>query len=185
MTKKQPDLLTERLRLRPFTLQDAPVVQTLAGNRAIAENTFHIPHPYGDGMAATWIRRHQPEFESGKGVTFAITLRQTNELMGAIGLGIKEIHQRAELGYWIGVPYWSNGYCTEAARAMLDYGFNQLHLNRIFAEHFARNPASGRVMQKIGMAYEGTLRQHMRKWEQFEDMKVYSILREEFNILAT
>jgi len=64
---------------------------------------------------------------------------------------------------------------------LLAYGFQQLQLNRIFAEHFDSNPASGRVMQKIGMTYEGTLRQHMRKWEQFEDMKVYSILQEAFN----
>ncbi len=132
-------------------------------------------------MAEAWIHCHQPEFEPGESVTYAVTLRQTGELLGAIGLSIKALHRRAEMGYWVGVPYWGNGYCSEAARALLAYGFHQLQLNRIFAEHFASNPASGRVMQKIGMTYEGTLRQHMCKWEQFEDMKVYSILREEFN----
>jgi len=176
----QPELLTERLRLRPFLLTDALRVQELAGDHAVAKGTFNIPHPYEDGMAEAWIRCHQPEFESGKNVTYAITLRQTGELLGAIGLSIKEIHQRAEMGYWIGVPYWGNGYCSEAAHAILEYGFHRLQLNRIFAEHFASNPASGRVMQKIGMTYEGTLRQHMRKWKQYEDMKIYSILRDEF-----
>ncbi|KAA3660069.1 MAG: N-acetyltransferase [Chloroflexi bacterium] len=178
--KIQSDLLTERLLLRSFLLTDAPRVQKLAGDRAVAEGTFNIPYPYENGMAEAWIRSHQPAFESGNSVTYAITLRPTGELLGAIGLSIKELHQRAELGYWVGVPYWGNGYCSEAARALLAYGFHQLQSNRIYAEHFASNPASGRVMQKIGMTYEGTLRQHMRKWEQFEDMRVYSILQEEF-----
>ena len=85
---------------------------------------------------------------------------------------------RAELGYWIGKPYWGQGYCTEAARATLDFGFEQLGLNRIFAHHFARNPASGRVMQKIGMTREGRLRQHVKKWDAFEDLELYGILKD-------
>lgn len=182
---KQPELLTERLRLRPFTLADAPRVQKLAGDAAIADTTYNIPHPYETGMAEAWIGYHPHDFDAGINATFAIALLKTDELLGAIGLSIKKMHQRAEMGYWIGVPYWGKGYCTEAARAMLKYGFRQLQLNRIVAEHFARNPASGRVMQKLGMTFEGTLRQHMQKGAQFEDMKVYGILRDEFVTLAT
>jgi ribosomal-protein-alanine N-acetyltransferase len=174
---RQPELTTERLLLRPFALADAPIVQQLAGDEAIASTTGTIPHPYEDGMAEEWIRTHPKAFEEGKGVIFAITLCEDKTLIGAIGLTIERDHERAELGYWIGKPYWGNGYCTEAARAVLNYGFAELGLNRIYATHFSRNPASGRVMEKIGMACEGCQRQHFRKWGTFEDLKVYAILR--------
>ena len=83
------------------------------------------------------------------------------------------------MGYWMGVPYWNHGYCSEAARALVAHGFQQMGLHRIYAFHFVRNPASGRVMQKAGMTYEGTLRQHVKKWERYEDLTAYGILRSE------
>jgi RimJ/RimL family protein N-acetyltransferase len=80
----------------------------------------------------------------------------------------------------MGVPFWNHGYCSEAARALVTYGFEQMGLHRIYAFHFARNPASGRVMQKAGMTCEGTLRQHVKKWERYEDLVAYGILRSEY-----
>jgi RimJ/RimL family protein N-acetyltransferase len=177
---KRPTLNTERLVLRPFTLADAADVQRLAGDRAIASTTLNIPHPYEDGMAEEWIGTHQEEFEGGKSATFAIARAQDAALLGAISVAIRQQHRHAELGYWVGKPYWGNGYCTEAARAVLDYGFRVLDLNRIYARHLARNPASGRVMIKAGMQYEGCMRQHVLKWDVFEDVKFYGILRCEY-----
>jgi len=101
----------------------------------------------------------------GKEVVFAINLKESGELIGAIGMALKLDQELAELGYWIGKPYWSRGYCTEAARVVLHFVFTELHLNRVYAHHFSHNPASGRVMQKIGMHHEGRLRQHVKKWE--------------------
>lgn len=175
-----PRLITDRLILRPFTLADASNVQHLAGDWAIADTTLNIPHPYEDGMAEEWISHHAEQFASREQVTLAITLRTTNTLVGAIGLRLTLRFARAEMGYWIGKPYWGRGYGTEAARAMLAYGFGELQLHKIFATHLVRNPASGRVMQKIGMTYEGTLREHVQKWGVFEDIKVYGILRSEY-----
>ncbi|MEM8530587.1 MAG: GNAT family N-acetyltransferase [Chloroflexota bacterium] len=177
---QQPTLNTERLLLRSFTLTDAPIVQRLAGSRAVADTTLNIPHPYPDGAAAQWIGTHQQAFANTTGVIFAIVLRETNELCGAISLGITKQHHRAEMGYWLGVSYWNQGYTTEAARTLLGYGFNELQLHRINAHHLTRNPASGRVMQKIGMTYEGTLREHICKGEQLEDIVCYGILRREW-----
>jgi RimJ/RimL family protein N-acetyltransferase len=177
---KQPELRTERLLLRPFTPDDAPTVKRLAGDRAVADTTLNIPHPYEEGMAEEWIATHAEQFEQGQSVTFAIVLRASRELIGAIGLGINQTHQRAEMGYWIGKPYWNNGYATEAARAVLEYGFEVQKLNRIHASYFARNPASGRVMEKIGMEYEGCFRQHVQRWGVFQDLKVRAILKEEY-----
>jgi len=177
----RPELYTKRLHLRPFRLDDAPVVQKLAGDIAIAEKTTNIPHPYEDGMAEEWISTHKELYDRGELANFAITSRDKGDLIGAIGLIIDQPHDKAELGYWIGKPYWDLGYCTEAAEAVVKFGFERLQLNRIHASHFAHNPASGRVMEKIGMTYEGTLRQHVKKWDKYIDLKIYSLLRSEFN----
>ncbi len=176
--KQRPTIETMRLVLRPFELSDAKDIQRLAGDRAIADTTLNIPHPYEDNMAEEWISTHLPKFEAGELSNFAIVLRSSGKLIGAIGLRIVPRFERAELGYWIGKPFWKNGYCTEAAHAVLQYGFSVLKLNRIHASHFTRNPASGRVMQKIGMVHEGQVRQHAKRWDMFEDLEFYGILRE-------
>lgn len=177
---EQPIITTNRLIMRPFTTQDGPRVQFLAGIKEIASMTVNIPHPYEDGMAEEWISSHKTGFAKGDLVVYAILLKDTNTLCGAISLMVNKVNKNAELGYWIGKPYWGNGYCTEAAKAILQYGFNVFNLHRIFALHFAKNPASGRVMQKIGMKYEGRLREHVCKQGSFEDIEQYGVLVHEW-----
>lgn len=174
---QRPTLHTGRLLLRPFDQSDAAEVQRLAGDWVIADTTLNIPHPYQDGMAEEWIATHQPKFEAGKLVNFAIILRDTGDLIGAMGLVINARFQRAGLGYWIGKPHWGQGYCTEAGRAVVDYAFDELNLNRVHSCHLTRNPASGRVMQKLGMVHEGRARQHVKRWDVYEDLELYGILR--------
>ena len=99
--------------------------------------------------------------------------------MGAIGLVVQPEHSRAALGYWIGVPYWGQGYATEAGREVVRYAFDELGLNRVYAFHFTRNPASGRVLQKIGMVYEGVRRAHTLKGSEYLDDEAYGILRDD------
>src|SRR5205807_543875 len=101
----QPKLKTSRLVLRPFRLEDAPEVQRLAGDPAVAATTLRIPHPYLDGMAESWITSLTPRYEKGECVSFAITREEDGALLGAVGLDIVQEHERAELGYWIGRPY--------------------------------------------------------------------------------
>jgi RimJ/RimL family protein N-acetyltransferase len=173
---RQPTLATERLILRPFRLDDASEVQRLAGAAQVADTALNIPHPYLDGMAEAWIATHESAFDRGDLVVFAIALA-AGPLVGAISLRLEPDHGRAELGYWVGVPYWGRGYATEAGRAVIGYGFDVLGLNRIHAAHLVRNPASGRVMVKLGMLREGTHRQHVRKDGRFEDLDRWAILR--------
>src|SRR5690606_34305364 len=135
---------------------------------------------YRDGMAEQWIATHMPLFERGDAVILAITNRTSRDVVGATGLTLDAEHDRAELGYWIGVQHWGRGYATEAAAALVAYGFEHLGLNRIYATHLLRNPMSGRVMEKIGMREEGVLRQYVKKWGEYEDIVVRSILRSEF-----
>ena len=178
---EQPTLKTQRLILRPYTLDDAPELQRLIGERDVAATLMIVPHPYEDGMAEEWIGKRQDLFDKGEIVNFAVTHRKDGYLIGGIGFhAIEREAERAEIGYWIAKPYWGNGYATEAARAVVKFGFEVMKLNRIHAAHFSNNPASGRIMRKIGMKYEGCRRQHEKKWGELLDWECYGILRNEY-----
>ncbi|NLJ85885.1 MAG: GNAT family N-acetyltransferase [Firmicutes bacterium] len=181
MTEFHP-IETERLLLRRFSLDDAQDVQRLAGDWDIARMTINIPHPYEDGVAEEWISRQREPFDRGEVIALAATLKPEGTFIGCVSLGVNKKNHWAELGYWIGKPHWNKGYCTEAAGALMDYGFRVLELNRIQARHLASNPASGRVMQKLGMSYEGTLRQVVFLRGSYEDLAVYAILRDENDV---
>jgi len=171
-----PTLETPRLRIRPYTETDVTGLVPLVGAREVAATTLRIAHPYTEQDARDFLELTK---EPGK-IWLAITLRSDRRQIGGIGLRVEDQHRHAELGYWLGVGYWQRGYATEAAREMLRYGFEDLGLHRIFASHFKHNPASGRVLQKLGMRYEGCQREHLCKWEQFIDLELYGLLREEW-----
>ena len=103
----------------------------------------------------------------------AITLKRTGEIVGTIGIGITKQHSRAELGYWIGHEYWGNGYCTEAAKAIIEYAFNVVKLHKITSRFMEVNPASGRVMEKAGMTREGKLIDEVTKDNVYHSLIVY------------
>ena len=170
---KPPVLTTERLTLRSFNPGDAAAVQRLAGNYNVSKSTLNIPHPYENGMAEEWISTHEKAWESKTGLVYAITLSNTNQLVGAISLHDIDDSQ-GELGYWIGEPYWGKGYCTEAARAFVEFLFENLGLSIIHAEHLTSNPASGRVMENIGMRQ---VRREYKKDRNDKDssMEIYEI----------
>lgn len=175
-----PSLQTSRLRLRPLAADDAPALQHLAGAHEVAIGTLTIPHPYEDGMAEEWIATVGQYWEDREALILAMET-EADGLVGSIGLvDLELLHGRAELGYWVGVPYWGQGYATEAGHALLAYSFGTLGLNRVWAQHFARNPASGRVLEKLGMKREGVLRAHQRRFDQYEDAVVYGVLASEW-----
>jgi len=178
MMKAYPTLTTDRLILRKFEETDASIVKMLAGDYEIAKMTLNIPHPYEIQMAESWIATHQQEYDDDMGVVFAMVNPEYDDLVGAIGLTITQRFNRAELGYWVGKAHWGRGYATEASLEILKYAFEELKINKITATHMTRNPASGRVIKKIGMEYEGLLRQHALKWDQFLDIAAYGILAE-------
>ncbi len=177
-------LRSKRLLLRRLLQADAEVVQQLAGNRAIADTTLRIPHPYEDGMAEQWIANLDKQIDVGRMAAFAIESLFDQRFFGVVSLDIDPKFNRAALGYWIGEPHWGQGYCTEAASLLIQYGFEELQLHRIFATHLKRNPASGRVMQKIGMQREGLQRGHTTKWDEYEDLVLYGVLRDDWSVLA-
>lgn len=171
-----PTLTTPRLVLRPFTAADAPAAHASVADREVASTTAAIPHPYPEGAAEAWIAGHAQRHAAGEAVILAATLRDTGELVGSIEIRLVPAHRRAELGYWIGRPHWGRGYATEAADALLRWAFDALDLHRVHAGHLARNPASGAVLRKVGMRFEGRLRSHFSRWGVMEDLDIYGIL---------
>ncbi len=177
-------LETARLALRPLKPDDAPTIARLAGQREIADTTLSIPHPYSVEQAQEWIATHGGPQNPTKQMGFGITTRADGQLIGAVGLReIDAQHCHAEMGFWIGVDWWGDGYATEAAKAVVRYGFAELRLNRIYSHHMVRNPASGRVLEKIGLKREGLLRQRVRKWGVFEDVVLMAILQDDWKKL--
>jgi ribosomal-protein-alanine N-acetyltransferase len=169
-------LQTERLTLRLHARSDIPALMPLIGAREVAATTLRIPHPYTEADAEDFIAGTQGELLNGSGLRLGIIVRESDTLCGGVGLRVEPDHRRAELGYWIGVPYWGKGYATEAAGAMLKYGFETLGMHRIFASHFANNSASARVLRKIGMRHEGSQRGHILKWGEFLDLEMYGMV---------
>jgi RimJ/RimL family protein N-acetyltransferase len=162
--------------MRQWAEPDIPALIPLIGTPEVAATTLRIPHPYTHDDAVAFLRHCRELDGEGLGIRLGIFLREGPTLCGGIGLVANPRHHHAELGYWLGVPYWGKGYATEAAKAVVEYGFKELKLHRIFASHFPNNPASGRVLQKIGMSYEGKARDHVCKWNKFYDIENYGMI---------
>lgn len=172
-----PTLYTNRLILRQFSMEDADDVMRQAGDKEVARNTLNMPHPYLPGMAEDWITTLHSDYKESNSLVYAICLKDSTSLIGAIGLTLNLKYRNAELGYWIGRDHWNKGYCTEAVKAVIDYAFTDMVLNKIYANFFASNPASGRVMGKVGMKYEAILKSHLYHWGEYKDLIYYSIFK--------
>ncbi|HEY4602451.1 MAG TPA: GNAT family N-acetyltransferase [Cerasibacillus sp.] len=175
-SKAEKTIVTERLRLRLFNESDAKDVSLLCNNYNIYKSTLSLPYPYPIECALSWIANHEQNFEMGRMYEFAITDKRSGQLYGAIAISNHSHYQNGELAYWIGEEYWGNGYATEAAKAMLEFVFEEQDYHRVYARHFISNPGSGRIMEKCGMTCEGTLKDHIVKDGSFEDIVYYGII---------
>jgi len=168
-----PTLRTRRLVLRPLRLSDAPAIAAMLGDARVARHLIHVPHPFPVGAAELWIRGQL----DGEHARFAITRRKA--VIGTVGLRLSARHRHGELGYWIAADEWGHGFATEAAAAVIAWGFRARGLRRIYGQYLGDNHASGRVMEKIGMLREGVRRKHYRKGNQWYDAHQFGILRED------
>lgn len=165
-----------RLTLRLFHESDAPAVTRLCNNYNIYRNTLYLPYPYTEEDALTWIAAHLANFNADKSYEFAITVKETGELVGAIALTNNQRFRHGEIAYWVGEEYWGNGYATEAAQAIIQFAFDEKQYHRVFARYFSTNPASGRVLQKLGMEKEGVLKDHVIKENRYENLVYYGLI---------
>ena len=176
-TKSLSVLSAPLLTLRPFAAADADRVQACLSVKAVSDGTLTIPYPYPGGAAATWIATHAEKWATGRFAVWAIVRNTDALLVGAISLRITATHRRAEAGYWIAREAWGHGIATDALRSVLAFGFDALDLHRIEAHHFSENPASGRVMQKVGMHHEGRVRGAVFRAGVPRDLELYGMLR--------
>ena len=183
--KSFPTLETARLRLRELSTADIPEIVGLLADPAIAEMTLNIPYPYRTSDAVYWLNTAYQGFANHEQYVFGVEQRATGLFVGGIGLTLLSRFDRAEAGYWMGRPFWGQGFATEALQALLHFGFDNLKLHKIIATHLTKNPASGRVMQKAGMRWEAELHQHVKRDGQYFDLVQYQLLREEYPPLPT
>jgi RimJ/RimL family protein N-acetyltransferase len=143
-----PVLETERLILRAPRFEDAKRVAALANDRRVAENTARIPHPYSLADAKDWIGSAN---RTAGEASFLIDAG--GEVIGACGLEWR--NGVPEIGYWLGAPFWGNGYATEAVRALIDHAFGEGCYPALHAGARVSNPASRRVLEKCGFQWTG------------------------------
>ena len=177
MLKIHPRLTTDRLKLRPFVAEDAEDFAILAGTPEIADTMLDFPHPFSSANARSTIAAQAAMYQLGRAIHCAIELRERPGLVGGVELGaLDNPHRCADLRFWVAEEEWGHGFATEAASAVVHYGFHDLHLHRIDAMHLVRSDAAGAVLRKIGMEQEGVLRERVRKGGRFEDVALYAVL---------
>jgi ribosomal-protein-alanine N-acetyltransferase len=178
---RPPELVTERLVLRELRASDAIAVAAGAGDRRVAQYLIAVPSPYPIALARRWVLHRIEWWKHGRGVTFAVTHADEPEpLLGTVSLRSYVRDRRAELGYWLAAPVWGRGFATEAAQAVVDFGFRELGLARVYAQVLAGNRASLAVLDKLGMVSEGVKRQHVNKARRLHDVVLYGLLRDEW-----
>jgi len=146
-------LESERLLLREPELSDASTIAALMNDWDVVKNLASAPFPYLEEHARDFIGRQEDGRAKGTDFVFAITRKSDSALVGKCGLHLKETG--FEMGYWLGRPYWGQGYVTEAAAQVLAFGFRNLRAESIWAGWFHDNPASGRVLEKLGFRPNG------------------------------
>ena len=176
---------TDRLMLRKIRLEDAQSLFTILSDVQVIDNTAALELHTSIDQTKELIHQITNGYVADSPqdwILIAITDKTTGTLIGCCGFfGCAPLFGRAELGYFLSPQYWGKGFITEAAHALLDFGFKKMQLNRIEATVYPENGASIRVLEKIGMHYEGLLRQHVMRNGQFRNRQIYSILRNEWH----
>lgn len=166
-------------KIRKWELSDAKDLSVALSNKKIQDNLRDgLSYPYTEQDGLDYI---SAMLSADENETFAFAITVDGKAVGSIGVfRLENIHrQTAELGYYIAEEYWGKGIMTEAVRQICEYVFEKSDIIRIYAEPFAYNIASCRVLEKVGFQYEGTLRNNAIKNGKVIDMKMYSLLRAE------
>lgn len=175
-----PVLITERLTLRQPNRTDAADFLVFRGDPYVQRYNGPVITTLGEVQAQ--IEEALVEYNDQEGITWAVTVRDSDTAIGHFGLHrLSRYHRRAEAGYDLARAYWGHGMATEALRAILKFGFMQMNLHRIYANTIADNYESVRLLERLGFQREGTQREF--SWEDdhtFHDSAIYGLLRREF-----
>lgn len=148
-----PQIRTERLFLRLPELADAPLLSQYCGDLDVAKNTSRIPHPYPVLSAEIWVLTTRAAYRPGGNLM--MTAEYEGRLVGGGGVFRRSPDSDWEIGYWLARPVWGRGLGTELGQALVRYARDELGATRIIAGHYADNPASGRILEKLGFEYTG------------------------------
>lgn len=175
-----PQLETEKLILRKLDLHDAPNMFSYFSKDEVTE-FYDLETFTSEKQADELIKRFATRYEAKKQIRWAITLREVDQLIGTIGFhAIETEHWKAEIGYELHPTYWGKGIMSEVIAAVIRYGFNEMKLNRIEAFYDPKNFSSGRVLEKNGFKYEGTLKQRYFEKGKFVDAAIRAIIKEDY-----
>jgi ribosomal-protein-alanine N-acetyltransferase len=174
-------LETKRLILRKYHENDAQAMYTTwASNPNVTRYMRWQPHCSVEETQEI-VSEFISHYEKSNYYHWIICLKETDQPIGTIGLFIiNEFDELGEFGYCLGEDYWNKGYTTEALNAVFEFAFKKVQFNRIEACHSVNNPASGEVMKKAGMTFEGLARQKYKCSLGFQDANCYAILREDY-----
>ena len=161
-----------QMSIRCIDRTDINDIVRLANDEAIARMTAQLPYPYTMAHAETWLSYLDTADHEH---VFAVC--HNEEFIGVIGVVHEPEHERAELGYWLGQPYWNKGYMTAAADMAIAYAFTVLGVQKIYARCFSDNPGSARVLEKNGFVREGFLKDHCIRMGQTKDVLCYGLLK--------
>lgn len=175
------ELSTERLRLKKFKINDAKQFSNLLKDKEVASTTLMLPFPCTRQDAIDIIKKYLEEQKHQKTMRWAMTLKETNSIIGGIRLVPNVSFNSAELGFWIGKNYWKKGLTYEAATAVIRYGFDQLKINRFDAHAMTENISSINLLHKLGFQQEGFHPQLVMKWGEYKDVFTFGLLRSNFN----
>ena len=180
--EEHPFLTTPRLMLSQLSDYHAREMHRLLQYPEVTAMLVTIPHTPAYPEILEMIRQRQERFQRHGDLVFAIMRETDLRFIGSVTLECYHRHNVAELRYWLGGGFWNQGYATEAAREVVRYAFadSDLALAKIKARHLSRNTASGKVLEKLGMREEGYFRREIKRGDVREDIRVWGILREEF-----
>lgn len=171
---------TLRLRLSPFKKDDYMMISSHLNNRNIYNMTLHIPFPYREEDAISYIEKCRQRFIDTRTRSYGIYRKKDSLLIGCISISFHESNNSGEVAYWIGEKFWNHGYASEALHRILENAFHKDNDNKVFAYHYKKNKSSERVMVKNNMKFDGCLREHIIKDNEYYDLYLYSILKKEY-----
>jgi [ribosomal protein S5]-alanine N-acetyltransferase len=176
-----PSIETERLILGKIETKDISNIILYANNSDISDNILNVPNPFTKEDAISLVNRQVQGYEDKTAYVFGIFLKEFGEFTGIVSLHLDKISNKAEMGYWIGVPFRNKGIATASVQEVLAFGFNTLKLNKIFATHFTDNISSGKVLINAGMIKEAVLKEHYLKNGLYKDVVQYRLTKHEYH----
>ena len=174
------ELFTKRLQLRKFKESDAQYISDLLKFKEVASTTLMLPFPCPVDKAEKMILEYLDDEKQQKVMRWAITKQEDNEFIGGIRLVPNSLFNSAEIGFWLGKPFWRNGYTYEAAMKVIEFGFTELNLNRFVAHSMTENSSSIRLLEKLGFSQEGLHPELVIKWGVYKDVMTFGQLRKNY-----